>query len=433
MSYCHLTSVGINFNNGFGPQPGDLIRNRVLAASCLSSCGNPDPGPAYCKAMGINTSKGYINNVSAWNINHTSGDDGGYADFTATQTLNVLQGDQVSLTLTPGFPGATYNQNWGVWIDLNQDTVFDAGEQVFSGSGTTAVSGSFTVPASANTGTTRMRIVMNPNTTPFPCDTLGDGEVEDYSVEIGAAGSAYCSASGTSGSEHIQSIQVGGLSNSSGNDGGYGDYTSMTLSANPGQNVTVSLTPGFSGKTQREQWRIWIDLNRDGDFTDAGENVFSGADRSTVNGSFTIPAGTIFGSRVMRIAMKRKSPPGPCGTFSNGEVEDYTCMIGNASASAGLLSDPGNTESKTTFNDFTLYPVPANERLNIEFSFLPPGKGSITFYDLTGKLLNRQILQQLQGGSKTVAVSTHDMPAGSYLVECVLNGKRVVKPFLIHR
>ena len=41
MSYCHLQSVGINFNEGFGPQPGNVIRNRVANASCLSSCGPP--------------------------------------------------------------------------------------------------------------------------------------------------------------------------------------------------------------------------------------------------------------------------------------------------------------------------------------------------------------------------------------------------------
>jgi hypothetical protein len=39
MSYCHLTGVGINLGLGFGPQPGDLIRNRVNNANCLSSCG----------------------------------------------------------------------------------------------------------------------------------------------------------------------------------------------------------------------------------------------------------------------------------------------------------------------------------------------------------------------------------------------------------
>ncbi|MBU4537953.1 MAG: M12 family metallo-peptidase [Weeksellaceae bacterium] len=44
MSYCHLvSSVGINFANGFGPQPGALIRNTVnskgcLGTDCVASC-----------------------------------------------------------------------------------------------------------------------------------------------------------------------------------------------------------------------------------------------------------------------------------------------------------------------------------------------------------------------------------------------------------
>jgi hypothetical protein len=41
MSYCHLQSVGINFNNGFGPQPGNVIRNSVANANCLTACGPP--------------------------------------------------------------------------------------------------------------------------------------------------------------------------------------------------------------------------------------------------------------------------------------------------------------------------------------------------------------------------------------------------------
>ncbi len=38
MSYCHSQSVGINFSLGFGPQPGNVIRNNVANASCLSVC-----------------------------------------------------------------------------------------------------------------------------------------------------------------------------------------------------------------------------------------------------------------------------------------------------------------------------------------------------------------------------------------------------------
>ncbi|MEZ4983829.1 MAG: zinc-dependent metalloprotease [Saprospiraceae bacterium] len=57
MSYCHLTQSGINLNAGFGTQPGNLIRNRVAAASCLSACattggggsgGNPPPTTPAC-------------------------------------------------------------------------------------------------------------------------------------------------------------------------------------------------------------------------------------------------------------------------------------------------------------------------------------------------------------------------------------------------
>ena len=43
MSYCHLTSYGINFNNGFGLQPGNRIRDRVMNASCIAGGGTSAP------------------------------------------------------------------------------------------------------------------------------------------------------------------------------------------------------------------------------------------------------------------------------------------------------------------------------------------------------------------------------------------------------
>jgi hypothetical protein len=45
MSYCHLNAVGINFTNGFGPQPAAVILNNVEAAACLTSC-TSCPAPA---------------------------------------------------------------------------------------------------------------------------------------------------------------------------------------------------------------------------------------------------------------------------------------------------------------------------------------------------------------------------------------------------
>ena len=44
MSYCHLSpNNGIDFNLGFGPEPGDLIRSRVYNSSCLTSCSITPP------------------------------------------------------------------------------------------------------------------------------------------------------------------------------------------------------------------------------------------------------------------------------------------------------------------------------------------------------------------------------------------------------
>jgi hypothetical protein len=39
MSYCHLSGIGVNFNNGFGPLPGNLLRSRITA-NAICNCNN---------------------------------------------------------------------------------------------------------------------------------------------------------------------------------------------------------------------------------------------------------------------------------------------------------------------------------------------------------------------------------------------------------
>ncbi|OWY23806.1 PKD domain-containing protein [Sphingobacteriales bacterium UPWRP_1] len=69
MSYCHLTSYGINFANGFGTLPGNLIRNKVESASCLTS---------------------------------------GFATITVTGSTTICSGSSVQLTASPSGTGYTY-------------------------------------------------------------------------------------------------------------------------------------------------------------------------------------------------------------------------------------------------------------------------------------------------------------------------------------
>lgn len=143
---------------------------------------------AYCAISGI-TDYEWIERVKLNTINNTSGNSHGYGDFTALST-SMAAGSLQKMVLTPGFTNNPDEEYWQVYIDYNQDGDFyDANELIGKVHGVDASNKniSFTVPATALNGKTRMRVVMN-----FdyyrnnPCETLGDyyGEVEDYTVKI---------------------------------------------------------------------------------------------------------------------------------------------------------------------------------------------------------------------------------------------------------
>jgi uncharacterized repeat protein (TIGR02543 family) len=137
----------------------------------------------------------------------------------------------------------------------------------------------------------------------------------------------YCTSSGGNQSyEYIAGVQVADLNNTSGASP-YSDFTNLVANVTQDASVSVSLTPGFSGSSYTEYWKIWIDYNGDHDFEDAGEEVFAGSGSSVVNGNFTVPSTTIIGDTRMRVSMSYSTYPPICGSFSYGEVEDYTVNI----------------------------------------------------------------------------------------------------------
>jgi PKD repeat protein len=157
----------------------------------------------------------------------------------------------------------------------------------------------------------------------------------------------YCSSQGNTYSmEWIAGVEVGTMNNTSG-AAGYTDFTSITCDLTGGSNVNVTLTPGFSGSSYTEYWKIWIDYNGDHDFGDTGEEVFSGYGSSTVTGSFTVASGIDKVTR-MRVSMKYAGYPTPCETFTYGEVEDYTA---NVTSGGGQAPVADFTASATTITE----------------------------------------------------------------------------------
>lgn len=140
----------------------------------------------YCNSGGNNANYEHIDFVGVGGISNTTVANGGYGDF--TNQTGVIGYGANSIVLSVGFSGQSYTENWGVWIDFNQNGTFDTSEKVVTGStsSTGNLSYAFTVPTSALEGTTRMRVSMKWNGDPTACETFSYGEVEDYTVTISA-------------------------------------------------------------------------------------------------------------------------------------------------------------------------------------------------------------------------------------------------------
>ncbi|TXC76134.1 S8 family serine peptidase [Luteibaculum oceani] len=141
----------------------------------------------------------------------------------------------------------------------------------------------------------------------------------------------YCASNGNSvADEYISRVQLENLDNSSGaSAGGYADHTSLVANLTKGNSSTITITPTWTGSTYSEGYSVWIDYNKDGDFADAGEQVWTQAatTASPVSGAFTVPTSAIEGTTRMRVSMKYNGIPTACESFSYGEVEDYTVSI----------------------------------------------------------------------------------------------------------
>ncbi|OUR98105.1 hypothetical protein A9Q86_13675 [Flavobacteriales bacterium 33_180_T64] len=139
----------------------------------------------------------------------------------------------------------------------------------------------------------------------------------------------YCDSASTNiNDEFIGRVQLNTIDNASGGQF-YSDFTSISTTLTKDTQYTITVTPTWTGTVYSEGYAVWIDYNRDGDFSDAGEQVWSQAatQNTPVSGSFTIPSGAVENSTRMRVSMKYNGIPTECETFTYGEVEDYTVII----------------------------------------------------------------------------------------------------------
>jgi Zn-dependent metalloprotease len=184
-TYANARTYGIqSATDLFGAGSPEVIAttNAFYAIGVGSAYGVLD----YCSSKGNSVADEYISKVQLGTINNTTTGGNGYSDYTSVNT-SLAKSSVNTITITPKWTGTSYNEGYALWIDYNQNGDFsDSGELVWSTvpSKTTPVSGTFTVPSSAASGMTRMRVSMKYNGVPTSCEAFSYGEVEDYSVNI---------------------------------------------------------------------------------------------------------------------------------------------------------------------------------------------------------------------------------------------------------
>jgi hypothetical protein len=162
---------------------------------------------------------------------------------------------------------------------------------------------------------------------PYPFVDLPCGTTNDYvaSLDCVPCGATYCAASGGC-DEYISQVDVGTISNASGCDQ-YADYTALSTDMAIGTGYDITVTNG--NPYSSDYGYVWVDWNQDLDFDDPGEQVTMGTNpgMGPYTGTITPPADAATGPTRMRVRIAYSTPPGPCGTTTYGEVEDYTINV----------------------------------------------------------------------------------------------------------
>jgi len=173
------------------------------ALSAFSSAVYVSANPAaqcYCISAATNIADDDIGNVTFGTLSNGIGSPATsnatsnnlYTDFTFLPAQVLLKGQSYPISVTQINSAGFYTCRIVVYIDFNQNGVFEVvGEKIDLGYTTNALggntkSGTILVPLTAISGTTRMRIVLQEGGTAVsnPCGTYTWGETEDYLVQI---------------------------------------------------------------------------------------------------------------------------------------------------------------------------------------------------------------------------------------------------------
>ena len=217
------------------------------------------------------------------------------------------------------------------------------GSSAITGPWTNLAGGTTSSFGTATTTTTYYRIVSTCTTSALSATS----SVVSYSVNN--PGPCICGTyplnyASSTGDEEITNVTVGSLNNSSSCTSlaaglgsiteRYANYAGIVTGPTVAQasSVSFSLTQTTCGGSYDNFFQIYVDWNQDGDWLDAGEQVYSQAasviGNQTVTGSFAVPITSSLGTTRMRVVNSENiasTTNYAHNAYTWGETEDY-CM-----------------------------------------------------------------------------------------------------------
>ncbi len=268
---------------------------------------------------------------------------------------NDITNAEIQYTIDGGTPVV---ENFGVTIAAGSTTTY-----IFTAPADLSAAGNHTIVARTNlSGDT------NPN--------------NDEATKTVFNGTLYCEPSeDCSFGDGFTNVTIEEINNDSGCEG-YGDFTSLSATLEPGTSYDFTVTTGYGDQNVR----VWIDFNDDGTF-DNSETVVpnfviasgSAAGTYTETVTLTIPGSATSGiAHRMRVksAWQAPVPDDACEETQYGETEDYT-------ANMGIL---GIEDVSITNGEMIVLTQP-NNQFDISLITTFDGTASIAIYNVLGQTL----------------------------------------------
>ncbi|MGC4103494.1 GEVED domain-containing protein [Ferruginibacter sp.] len=226
----------------------------------------------------------------------------------------------------------------------------------------------------------------------------------------------YCTAGATDLTrEKIAKVQYNTINNSSTSTAGYENFANLITQVEPSSNYTMTVTPNASA-VATDQVIVYIDLNQNGSFSDAGETVYTSAQGA---GPYTfplpIPPTASIGLTRMRIRLQDAvtgANSTPCGTSTYGQVEDYSVNIQLCSP-ANITSQPPNT-TVCIGNGTSIALAATGTGLTYQWQVSTNSGTSYSNIAATGPYSGVT--------TNTLAISSTTAAMNGYMYKCILNG-----------